>query len=98
MTKIILLRFKFRFNLLSFRPQPVTEKSLMDSVAGFINEVQTFNQPNLPTDPKVYVLWARFEVADINDIKLLPERIELNGKKYIFFFNSTCFPGKKIYC
>lgn len=51
----------------------------MDSVAGFINEVQSFNQPNLSSDPKVYVLWARFEIADINDIKLLPERIELHG-------------------
>ena len=63
-----------------YRPQPVTEKSLMESVAGFINEVPAFNQPNLPTDPKVYVLWARFEVADINDIKLLPERVEINGE------------------
>jgi len=33
-------------------------------------------------DPKVHVTWARFEVADLNDLKLLPGRKEdLNGKK-----------------
>jgi len=47
------------------KPQPVTEKSLMESVAGFINEVQAFNHPS--TDPKSQVTWARFEQADIND-------------------------------
>jgi len=59
------------------RPQPVTEQSLMESVAGFINEVQAFNQPG--TDPKSQVTWARFEQADINDPSLYTENHETNG-------------------
>jgi len=59
------------------RPQPVTEQSLMESVAGFINEVQAFNQPG--TDPKSQVTWARFEQADINDPSLYTENQETNG-------------------
>ena len=73
------------------RPAPVTEKSLMDSVAGFINEVQAFNAAQGTSvgagagqaghnDPRIYVTWAKFEVADINDTKLFPEGMEINGK------------------
>jgi len=50
------------------RPQPVTEQSLMESVAGFINEVQALHQPG--QDPKCQVTWARFEQTDINDPSL----------------------------
>ena len=47
------------------RPQPVTESSLLDSVAGFINEVQALNKPN--HDSKIQITWASFQKADIND-------------------------------
>ena len=30
-------------------------------------------------DPRVHVVWARFEVADVNDPKLFPEGAEVNG-------------------
>jgi len=60
------------------RPQPVTEQSLMESVAGFINEVQAFSQP--ATDPRSQVTWARFEQADINDPSLYTESsFDANG-------------------
>jgi len=60
------------------RPQPVTEQSLMESVAGFINEVQAFSQPS--ADPKCQVTWARFEQADINDPSLYTENsFDANG-------------------
>ena len=44
---------------------------------GFINEVQTFNQPG--ADPRAQVTWARFEQADINDPSLYPDNQEING-------------------
>lgn len=59
------------------RPQPVTEPSFMESVAGFINEVQSFNHPG--GDPKAQVTWARFEQADINDSSFYPDNQEING-------------------
>merc|ERR1719394_1514616 len=40
----------------------------MESVAGFINEVQALHQPG--QDPKCQVTWARFEQTDINDPSL----------------------------
>jgi hypothetical protein len=30
-------------------------------------------------DPSIHVVWARFEVADVNDVKLFPEGMEMNG-------------------
>ena len=44
------------------RPQPITETSLMESVAGFITEVQSFHQqvrlgPNLPCDLQSIFCW-----------------------------------------
>ena len=30
-------------------------------------------------DPRVHVVWARFEIADVNDPKLFPEGAEVNG-------------------
>lgn len=79
------------------RPQPVTEKSLMESVAGFIQEVQSYQSAGHASatsggsgqplsslrsgfnDPKLVVTWARFEKADINDLRLLPDGAEING-------------------
>ena len=41
-----------------------------------------------PHDSKVHVTWARFETADVNDLKLIPESAELNGNliHFMFFF------------
>ena len=49
----------------------------MDSVAGFITEVQSFNQPQVEGKPQV--TWARFEKADLNDQSIFPESMEVNG-------------------
>lgn len=47
-------------------PQPVSDRSLLDNVAGFINDVTLTNVPQ--TDAKDVILWARFEsIADIAD-------------------------------
>ena len=70
------------------RPQPVTESSLLDSVAGFINEVQALNKPN--HDSKLQVTWASFLKADINDSALFPELAEINGK---YFFSHLSIFG-----
>eukprot|EP00094_Tigriopus_californicus_P011925 TCALIF_11520-PA protein Name:"Similar to rudhira Breast carcinoma-amplified sequence 3 homolog (Drosophila melanogaster)" AED:0.12 eAED:0.12 QI:210/0.88/0.7/1/0.77/0.6/10/0/1394 len=66
------------------RPQPVTEKSLMESVAGFIHDVQAIHHTHLGAhapnnDPKVHVTWARFETTDLNDVRLLPDSSESSG-------------------
>ena len=76
------------------RPQPVTEQSLMESVAGnFIFQlnfvqwqdfcpgfINEVQAFNQPgTDPKSQVTWARFEQADINDPSLYTENQETNG-------------------
>ena len=60
------------------RPQPVTESSLLDSVAGFINEVQALNKPS--HDSKIQITWASFQRADINDPALFSEIAEVNGE------------------
>ena len=60
------------------RPQPVTESSLLDSVAGFINDVQALNKPNY--DAKIQITWASFQRADVNDPALFSETAEINGK------------------
>lgn len=62
------------------RPQPVTESSLLDSVAGFINDVQALNKPN--HDSKIQITWASFQKADVNDPALFPEAVEINGKSH----------------
>lgn len=59
------------------RPQPVTESSLLDSVAGFINEVQALNKPH--HDSKIQITWASFQKADINDPALFNDMAEVNG-------------------
>ena len=46
-------------------------KNNMLSFLGFINEVQSYNQPH--NDPKAQILWAKFEETDINDISMFPQ-------------------------
>lgn len=47
-------------------PQAVVDRSLIDSVTGFLNDVTLSNQPHI--DPNDAILWARFETnADISD-------------------------------
>lgn len=50
-------------------PQAVSDRSIIDSVAGFINDVALTNAPQ--TDPKDHILWVKFEnTADISDPSL----------------------------
>ncbi|KAL7029571.1 hypothetical protein ACKWTF_006290 [Chironomus riparius] len=50
-------------------PQAVSDRSIIDSVAGFINDVALTNAPQ--TNPKDQILWAKFEnLADISDTSL----------------------------
>lgn len=46
-------------------PQQVTDPTILDSVAGFINEVVP-TASNGHSDPKFQILWARFEHVDAN--------------------------------
>ncbi|GBP48283.1 Breast carcinoma-amplified sequence 3 homolog [Eumeta japonica] len=45
--------------------QPPSDRSLIDAVSGFINDV-TLSSASAP-DPKDTIQWARFETADINE-------------------------------
>lgn len=57
-------------------PQVVTDRSILESAIGFINEV-TMAPPH--TDPKDTITWARFETAaDISDLRY-GEDWELDG-------------------
>lgn len=48
-------------------PQAVTDRSIIDSVAGFINDVALANTPQ--GDTKDAILWSKFETtADITDL------------------------------
>lgn len=48
-------------------PQAVNDRSIIDSVAGFINDVTLTSVPQI--DPKDSILWVRFETtADIGDL------------------------------
>lgn len=50
-------------------PQAVSDRSIIDSVAGFINDVALTNAPQ--TNPKDQILWVKFEnLADISDTSL----------------------------
>lgn len=53
-------------------PQQVTDPTILDSVAGFINEVVP-NTTNGHSDPKFQILWARFEQVDTNAAQPLNE-------------------------
>lgn len=46
-------------------PQQVTDPTILDSVAGFINEVVPASY-NIPCDSKDQVQWAHFEELDCN--------------------------------
>lgn len=46
-------------------PQQVTDPSILDSVAGFINEVATYNAPY---DTKDQIQWAKFEQLDCESV------------------------------
>lgn len=47
-------------------PEPSNDRTLIDSVTGFINDVTLTNAP--VTDPDNTILWARFEhLADVSD-------------------------------
>lgn len=47
-------------------PQEISDRSILDSAIGFINDVTLAHQPH--TDPKDTIIWARFEsVAGISD-------------------------------
>lgn len=50
-------------------PQPVSDRSVIDSFAGFINDVALNTTPQ--ADPKDHILWVKFEsLADISDFSL----------------------------
>lgn len=58
-------------------PQAVSDRSVIDSVAGFINDVALTNVPQ--TDPRDQILWVKFEnLADISD-PLLGDDWDLEG-------------------
>uniref|UniRef100_A0A0P4WED6 BCAS3 WD40 domain-containing protein n=1 Tax=Scylla olivacea TaxID=85551 RepID=A0A0P4WED6_SCYOL len=62
------------------RPEPVVEKTFVENVAGFINEVtpQTYNNPS-HYEGKETILWVRFDYCDINDLARFRDKIEVNG-------------------
>ncbi len=79
------------------RPQPITETSLIDSVAGFINEVQSLHHHSTQSqmgDDKVHVTWAKFERTDVNDAALFSEQMEINGKTNYFALLPRILPIK----
>lgn len=51
------------------RPQPVSDKTVVESVVDFIQDVAYTTQ----TDDKEKIHWVRFEQADINDLNSNPE-------------------------
>ncbi|XP_047369803.1 serine-rich adhesin for platelets-like isoform X3 [Vespa velutina] len=60
-------------------PQPIVDRSIIDSVAGIINDIvpqilsfQAYTTTP-STDNKESISWARFEYADINDPALYPD-------------------------
>lgn len=78
------------------RPTQVTEPSLMESVAGFINEVQSYNQPH--NDPKAQILWAKFEETDINDISMFPQLEDMNGNSLPLLLVLGYSHGIQVWC
>nr|XP_045610030.1 BCAS3 microtubule associated cell migration factor-like isoform X2 [Procambarus clarkii] len=68
------------------RPEPVVEKTFVENVAGFINEIYTKNgvAPQTYSNPSHYegketILWVRFDYCDINDLAQFRDKIEVNG-------------------
>ncbi|XP_063231006.1 breast carcinoma-amplified sequence 3 homolog isoform X2 [Bacillus rossius redtenbacheri] len=61
----------------SVSPQPVNDRSIIENVAGFINEVVPQGYSSAaPSEGKEAIQWARFECGDINDPALYPESSE----------------------
>jgi len=87
---------RVRSGPLIVRPQSVTEQSLMESVAGFINEVQSFKQPQ--QDPKTHIIWAKFEQTDINDPLLFPQNQDLNGNSLPLLLILGYTQGIQVWC
>nr|CAD7448989.1 unnamed protein product [Timema bartmani] len=55
-------------------PQPVSDRSIIENVAGFINEVVPQSYASVPQgESKEVITWARFEYGDINDPALYPD-------------------------
>nr|CAD7199236.1 unnamed protein product [Timema douglasi] len=55
-------------------PQPVSDRSIIENVAGFINEVVPQSYGSVPQgESKEVITWARFEYGDINDPALYPD-------------------------
>ncbi|XP_041973444.1 breast carcinoma-amplified sequence 3 homolog isoform X2 [Aricia agestis] len=50
---------------LTVASQPPSDRSIIDAVSGFINDVTLSSSSH--TDPKDVIQWARFETADINE-------------------------------
>ncbi|XP_034935168.1 uncharacterized protein [Chelonus insularis] len=58
-------------------PQPVNDRSIIDSVAGIINDIVPQAYASTPAaDNKESITWARFEYADINDPSFFPDHVE----------------------
>ncbi|XP_011860284.1 PREDICTED: uncharacterized protein LOC105557614 [Vollenhovia emeryi] len=55
-------------------PQPIVDRSIIDSVAGIINDIVPQGYAGVSnSDNKESISWARFEYADINDPALYPD-------------------------
>ncbi|XP_014484326.1 PREDICTED: uncharacterized protein LOC106749423 isoform X2 [Dinoponera quadriceps] len=55
-------------------PQPIVDRSIIDSVAGIINDIVPQGYAGVSnSDNKETISWARFEYADINDPALYPD-------------------------
>ncbi|XP_017761072.1 PREDICTED: uncharacterized protein LOC108551422 [Eufriesea mexicana] len=55
-------------------PQPIVDRSIIDSVAGIINDIVPQAYAGTPnSENKESISWARFEYADINDPVLYPD-------------------------
>ncbi|XP_066589843.1 uncharacterized protein [Prorops nasuta] len=55
-------------------PQPIVDRSIIDSVAGIINDIVPQAYTGAPnSDNKETISWARFEYSDVNDPALYPD-------------------------
>lgn len=55
-------------------PQPINDRSIIDSVAGIINDIVPQGYAVSPnSESKESISWARFEYADVNDPALYPD-------------------------
>ncbi|XP_033216426.1 uncharacterized protein LOC117172516 [Belonocnema kinseyi] len=55
-------------------PQPVNDRTIIDSVAGIINDIVPQAYTGAPnSENKESITWARFEYADVNDPSFYPD-------------------------